>query len=416
MSPTNPDGTGGGSEGGPGPGPLRLRIKCGATGLSLDPGGEVAVSIPPAGHDEEGGGGNGGNGDVALLKRSVRDALGPGAAGRYLRLIVRGRLLAPDSAPLADFGLGGGDVVHAVLAAPGVRGGRQAALAGGGAAVPGDGGGGSHRRRRRRRGTGTGGAGGGGAGVDATGRAVRRPVAASAGDGEDSDGDGNSSSDGSAGDVEAGGRRRRRGFDRLRDSGLSRSEVDAVRLYFTRQVDRYSERQRRRREAQTAARVGEEGGGGGGGDSSSSSAAAAASPPADFLALEEEWMAAQGPTSEFRLNLNARGPLLSGTPGGGATAAPNAGTGAATLPPFVFRGGRVPTASAIGTDRDFLWGFVLGFFVGFVMMFWVWLPTVPHKQKLGLLAGMCCNLVLGMGKDMDDDDDDNGGGGDDDDY
>ena len=50
------------------------------------------------------------------------------------------------------------------------------------------------------------------------------------------------------------------------------------------------------------------------------------------------------------------------------------------------------------------------------MMFWVWLPTVPHKQKLGLLAGMCCNLVLGMGKDMDDDDDDSGGGGDDDDY
>ena len=149
MSPTNPDGTGGSSEGGPGPGPLRLRIKCGATGLSLDPGGEVAVSIPPVGDDEEGGG-NGGNGDVALLKRSVRDALGPGAAGRYLRLIVRGRLLAPDSAPLADFGLGGGDVVHAVLAAPGVRGGRQAALAGGGAAVPADGGGGSHRRRARR--------------------------------------------------------------------------------------------------------------------------------------------------------------------------------------------------------------------------------------------------------------------------
>ncbi len=41
---------------------------------------------------------------------------------RYLRLICSGRLLAPDSTKLSDFDcLKDGTVVHAVLAAPGVR-------------------------------------------------------------------------------------------------------------------------------------------------------------------------------------------------------------------------------------------------------------------------------------------------------
>jgi hypothetical protein len=98
-------------------------------------------------------------------------------------------------------------------------------------------------------------------------------------------------------------------------------------------------------------------------------------------------MTAQGPSSEFRLNLNANNPLLihahnrsilfssGGTTGNGAT-------GASTTP-------------IMGTDRDFMWGFILGFFVGFVMLFWVWIPTVPHKQKMGILTGICFQLALG---------------------
>lgn len=66
---------------------------------------------------------------VAQVKQVVRTALGPSTENRYLRLICRGRLLAPDSAPISDFSLRDGDVVHAVLAAAGVRGGQQAALA-----------------------------------------------------------------------------------------------------------------------------------------------------------------------------------------------------------------------------------------------------------------------------------------------
>jgi uncharacterized ubiquitin-like protein YukD len=56
---------------------------------------------------------------VSSLKQSVLSALS--SENRYIRLIWKGRMLAPDSALLKEFSLQDGDVVHAVLAAPGVR-------------------------------------------------------------------------------------------------------------------------------------------------------------------------------------------------------------------------------------------------------------------------------------------------------
>ena len=50
----------------------------------------------------------------------------------------------------------------------------------------------------------------------------------------------------------------------------------------------------------------------------------------------------------------------------------------------------------LGTDRDFIWGFTLGYFVGFFMMFWVWMPTVPHRQKLGILTGICFHMAANV--------------------
>lgn len=96
------------------------------------------------------------------------------------------------------------------------------------------------------------------------------------------------------------------------------------------------------------------------------------------LLLEDAWMATQGPASEFRLNLNGTLPLQRSE----------------------FR------SSTVGTDRDFLWGFLLGFFVGFLMLVWVWMPTVPHKQKLGILTGISFQLAVSMlkGTDIDSDD------------
>ncbi len=51
---------------------------------------------------------------------------------------------------------------------------------------------------------------------------------------------------------------------------------------------------------------------------------------------------------------------------------------------------------SVGTDKDFVWGFLLGFFVGFIMLFWVWMPTVPHKQKIGIICGISFQLALNL--------------------
>lgn len=283
---------------------------------------------------------------VAQVKQAVRSALGEQADGRYLRLICKGRLLAPDTSALRDFAVDNDDVLHAVLAAAGIKGGQQAQLARG--------------ISRRYRGT----------GVGAGGRAVRSNHNNNNNNGTDNDDDDDSGNDAS-GDEEEGGRTsnsygnstERLGFNRLRTTGLSRSEVSAIRSYFSRNVDRF---------VQSHPEV----------------AAEAANGETDLrrrrLLHEDAWMITQGPTSEFRFNLNQNNPLLrlsAAAGGGGSSGSP------------VFRPGTV------GTDRDLVWGFLLGFFVGFFMLVYVWVPTVPHKQKLGILAGISFQLALNFLKD-----------------
>ena len=47
---------------------------------------------------------------------------------RYLRLIVRGRMMAPDTSTLDSFSITKNDVIHAILAKEGTRGGQQARM------------------------------------------------------------------------------------------------------------------------------------------------------------------------------------------------------------------------------------------------------------------------------------------------
>ena len=250
------------------------------------------------------------NSSVSALKDQVRSSLGT-SSDRYLRLICKGRLLAPDSAQLSEFGIHDGDVVHAVVAAAGVRGGQQAAL--------------SRSSTSRRRGT----------IVGPGGRVMR-----SSGDDDEEDQ--------SSSDEETGITTPRLGFDSLRSNGLTRHEITAIRSYFSRSVDRYilAHPNAHSDEPDLSRRR---------------------------LLNEQDWMNSQGPTSEFRLNLNQSAMM------------------------------RFPTTRnvnngrpIIGTDRDFMWGFMLGFFVGFFMIVWIWLPTVPHKQKLGIMTGISFQLALNV--------------------
>jgi hypothetical protein len=86
-------------------------------------------------------------------------------------------------------------------------------------------------------------------------------------------------------------------------------------------------------------------------------------------------MQSQGPTSEFRLNM---GETMEWA-------------GSNRTDAHEWRGGM---SVSVGTDRDFVWGFCMGFFVGLLMLLWVWIPSVPHKQKLGILTGICVQIVL----------------------
>ena len=36
------------------------------------------------------------------------------------------------------------------------------------------------------------------------------------------------------------------------------------------------------------------------------------------------------------------------------------------------------------------------------MLVWVWMPTVPHKQKLGILTGISLQLAMSLLRSTDD--------------
>lgn len=320
--------------------PLTLRIKCTSPGINTpsNPTGDYEIVTHSTAI-------------VSTLKETIRNGIGQSSRGRYLRLIAGGRLLAPDTAPISKFNINDGDCVHAVLAAAGVRGGMQAAMARGLSV--------NDVRPNRNNGS----------GINHTGLVV--PIRSDESDDED---------------LEAG--RERRGFDRLREHGLTRDEIGAIRLYFSQNVDRFMEQQERRNEDRTNNN-----------SDNNENSHVNSDTESDLdsrrerLRMEDEWMNSQGPHSEFWLNLNANNPLLS----------------MANARRHAFAQDDLLTTNRsginVGTDRDFIWGFSLGFFVGFMMMFFVWMPTVPHKQKLGILSGISIKLALTMLQRAGDDND-----------
>ncbi len=293
--------------------------------------------------------------------------------------------MAPDSALVGDFKVSDGSVIHAVVAAKGARGGQQAALSRASATdSSNDGNGtiadlgslGGYSRRRRFRGVGI--------GLDGIVLSRRNRTGDDA-NSDDFDGYYDEEDDDDE-DLEAGGRERM-GFDQLRaTAGLSRSEISALRTYFARSIDQFIEQRRNNNEASD-----------GNGDDDQEENRIEDDPDPEATArhrrlrMEDEWMQAQGPTSEFRLNLSTSNPLLYRRAlfrrrnGGGGGAGPN---GRQSMDPMY--------TGPLGTDRDFIWGFCLGYFVGFFMMFWVWMPTVPHRQKLGILTGICFQMAMNI--------------------
>ncbi|KAH7488555.1 hypothetical protein PRIC1_007331 [Phytophthora ramorum] len=143
----------------------------------------------------------------------------------------------------------------------------------------------------------------------------------------------------------------RRGFDRLRDR-LSREEIQALRLYFYPQLSVYISQ---------ADRVP--------GESSEDR----------IYRLEEEWMASQGPQSEFALNV-----------------VPTARIAMDTQIDMNGMNNSILAADNEGTGTEFLWGFLMGLLLGVFMLLMLLDRSVPRKQKVGLLLGVSMNFFLSV--------------------
>jgi len=329
---------------------IKIRVKCNNNNTNEDL--TITISLTAS---------------VDLLKDKIRLSMGSNVSrDQYLRLICSGRLLAPDTIKLSEFQCIKNDcVVHAVLAAPGVRGGQQATL--------------SRERRhpsvRRFRGM----------GVGSNGLILPRRTDAD----EDEDED-----------IELGGQRL--GFDRLRANGLSRSEINALRIYFSSQVDRFIEQRNQLRPPQQQQQQQDQNNSNNNSNNSSSSSNENTTtnsntdenPRLQRFRMEDEWMERQGPHSEFHLNVNSNNtinPFL--LPRSSQTLMNNMNM---DIEPTLIANNYRSGIGSLGTDRDLIWGFVLGYTFGFMTMLFLWLPTVPHKQRVGILSGLCFHMAMSV--------------------
>mmetsp|Transcript_5553 Transcript_5553/g.8614 ORF Transcript_5553/g.8614 Transcript_5553/m.8614 type:complete len:223 (+) Transcript_5553:85-753(+) len=56
----------------------------------------------------------------------------------------------------------------------------------------------------------------------------------------------------------------------------------------------------------------------------------------------------------------------------------------------------IPRDSIEGDNSDLLWGITTGFLLGIIMVFWLFERALPRKQKIGIIAGIGCNLSFGL--------------------
>jgi hypothetical protein len=224
-----------------------------------------------------------------------------------------------------------------------------------------------------------------------------------------------------------------RGFDRLVCSSFSMDEAAALRSSFTSQVDEYSAQNppRQSNTLPAAENGGHDSDGSdndsdgnasdgnvpllsrrsrdGSGSSHSGSGVLPEDPVSYRYRMEEEWMALQGPASEFYMNLpvTMASALATGTPLNSLSSTTQFPMSMAAL--YQMRRAALAAQLSAGSDsplltpgssngttggsRDFLWGFLLGFTLGFLMLFCVWDRNVSQKQKLGIMCGVSAHML-----------------------
>jgi hypothetical protein len=54
------------------------------------------------------------------------------------------------------------------------------------------------------------------------------------------------------------------------------------------------------------------------------------------------------------------------------------------------------SSADLGSWNDFLYGLCIGYLLGFLVLFCIWDRNIPHRQKIGLLAGVILSSVMNM--------------------
>ena len=49
-----------------------------------------------------------------------------------------------------------------------------------------------------------------------------------------------------------------------------------------------------------------------------------------------------------------------------------------------------------GTNNEFLWGMVLAFLMPIIMILFMFEPSVPRKQRIGIVTGVSINLSFSL--------------------
>jgi hypothetical protein len=172
------------------------------------------------------------------------------------------------------------------------------------------------------------------------------------------------------------------GLDALLSEGLSVDEVAAIRSYFRTSIDEYASRDDRLQIREGENNV------------------------AYRARIEEAWMNAQPPHSEFILNLPLDSPRRLGL---------GSMSGSRTNPLLLsfIRGFvnqnrenrenmmnnnnsvMVTNDESLGSTRDFVFGIFFGVFFGFMSLLCVWDHNIPFRQKVGILIGVMIQLIMG---------------------
>jgi hypothetical protein len=165
-----------------------------------------------------------------------------------------------------------------------------------------------------------------------------------------------------------------RGFDRLVNSGLTIDEAAAMRTSFLPQIEEYiTTHPPNDGENNTAYRY----------------------------RMEEEWIALQGPTSEYYINLprnvNSNSNALNININENASVAERIRLLMTARNSLIAQNGGIisqgtttnfNTIQNAGTGRDFVWGVLLGFAFGFLMLFCLWDRNISQRQRIGILVGV----------------------------